>query len=195
MKLNEKMKPIIFSTPMVQAILEGRKTMTRRVVKPQPKVCKEVSSIKRHSNPACKNWLAETNNGGTIGIVNIKSKYEPGDILWVRETWNQDPISYLYKADYGLIYKYQTWKPSIYMPRAAARIFLRVTDVRVERLQDISEADALNEGCDGEIAGTISIKPIEEYKALWDSINGKRGGAYKWDSNPWVWVIEFERVR
>lgn len=192
------MKPIIFSTPMAQAILGGRKTMTRRVMKPQPKI------ITADTARRCP--LAFWGDGRWF-----KPKYQPGEILWVRETWRpavdgETGIrlgSYFYKADggSGAAFKdpYNPWRPSIHMPKEAARIFLRVTDVRAERLQEITEEDATYEGCvdtrgfiwspDNEYNNPHSAR--EAFKRLWDSLNAKRG--YGWEKNPWVWVIAFER--
>ncbi len=203
-----KEKPIIFSTPMVKAILDGRKTQTRRVIKD-----KDIT-----------NWFDIDVDGKPIAYIDQetgdsyppthRAKYQPGDILWVRETFcevpyehNHVPIKgghitipkYAYKADSERDYT-GIWKPPIHMPCEAARIFLRVKTVRVERLQDITPKDAWEEGC------RIGISfPWEEhipelqqqcrdivFKNLWDSLYAKRG--YGWDTNPWVWVIEFERI-
>jgi len=178
------MKPIIFSTEMVRAMLDGRKTQTRRVIKPQPE------SMKDGKLPKCP--------------------YQPGDILWVRETWYYeehmheltagDPDlpsgrykhRYICKAsdpDYPVGNK--GWRPSIHMPREAARIFLRVIDVRVERLQEITEEDARAEGCDANIPDGVPSSIVWFYE-IWNRLNARRG--YGWDTNPWVWVIEFERT-
>ncbi len=150
------MKPILFSTPMVQAILDGRKTMTRRIRKPL-----------------------------------TLTPYKPGDILWVRETWYQHyDGSYAYRASAP---ENTGWKPSIFMPHEAARIFLRVTDVRAERVQDITEEDAKAEGCMPTILdGVVFISAKGEFHAIWDNLNAKRG--FGWDANPWVWVISFEQI-
>ena len=194
--MNEK--PIIFSTSMVKAILDGRKTQTRRVVKPQPTLniplgfCTGATDGKNIG----KFGFGLCGDGGQIKYY--KPKYQVGDILWVRETWKPSPYDdgvYAYKAN-GLPEpagcQYLNWRPSIHMPRAAARIFLRVTDVRVERLQDISETDAKAEGITV-VTNNSGLMYCRKFRDLWDKINGKRDkGAYKWDSNPWVWVIEFE---
>ena len=201
------MKPIIFSTPMVQAILAGRKTQTRRIVKPQPS-----SGIRK--SVFVKSGL-EDGHGREI-----KPRYQPSDILWVRETccevpyeYNHVPIKggyitipkYAYKADSERDYT-GIWKPSIHMPREAARIFLRVTSVRVERLQEITAEDVIREGIEYSDSGPYHWHVLdtklnawinfhfhdEAFKHLWDSLNAKRG--YGWDTNPWVWVIEFERI-
>ena len=162
-----KERPIIFSAKMVRAIQAGRKTMTRRVVKPQPSVDESEE----------RQW---------------KCPYgEPGENLWLRETFQWDGVGtdVVYRADFDdetaksiVEGSGDRWRPSIYMPRWASRILLDVTDVRVERLQDISESDAMSEG----------VASLDEFKCLWDAINGKRG--YSWDSNPWVWVVSFRRV-
>lgn len=165
------MKPILFSTPMVKAILDRRKTQTRRVIK---------------IDDAPENWRKSL----------AGSRYKPGDILWVRETWapkRYQPERIYYKADneLGSLVNVDKWRPAIFMPRAAARIFLRVTDVRVERLQDITEDDATAEGLRIGIGGEPYFSCRDAFVALWNSINAKRG--YGWDTNPWVWVISFER--
>ncbi len=186
------MKPIIFSTPMVQAILDGKKTQTRRVIK---------------IDDAPENWkisIAGTSIVRTEPYDVKLPRYAAGDILWVRETWFENEECLLYKASkYENTKEYHgrngwvqiKWRPSIFMPRKAARIFLRVTNVRVERLQDISEEDARAEGVNGIPRSTV-LYPNDDYiypfKQLWNSLNQKRG--YGWDTNPWVWVIEFERI-
>lgn len=182
-----KMKPIIFSGPMVRAILDGNKTQTRRVVR-DAHFC---------DDPFVVEGLYASDGCGTL----VNARYNPGDILWVKETWQPHPeagLSYpegkipwdaiCYAADFSAE-EYQDskpWKPSIYMPRDAARIFLKVTSVRVERLQDISEEDAKAEGVTLKFGHTYR----EAFEELWESINGKK---HPWKSNPWVWVYEFER--
>jgi hypothetical protein len=166
-------KPILFSTPMVKAILDGKKTMTRRVIKPQP--------------------LERIDDSEIILIGNEFSPYKIGDILWVRETWNC--ISYDGKTIEKYWYKADTdnasekWRPSIFMPREAARIFLKVTGVMVERLQDITEDDAKKEG----FSSMKEFYAREKFLHTWDALNAKRG--HGWDANPWVWVIQFEAVK
>jgi hypothetical protein len=202
------MKPIIFSTPMVQAILDGRKTQTRRVVK-----------INGFPITSPKESLELTKEGLIYHSFCSMSGYykllcQPGDILWVRETFcevpyehNHVPIKgghitipkYAYKADSERDYT-GIWKPSIHMPREAARIFLRVKTVRVERLQDITPKDAWDEGCriGNSFPWEEHIPELQQqcrdilFIPLWDRFNRKRG--YGWDTNPWVWVIEFERI-
>lgn len=186
------MKPILFSTPMVQAILAGRKTQTRRVMKPQMNLTTSQMQL----------YLDTIENCITKPI---KPKYQVGDILWVRETWKPDCNNfngYCYRADLGTeTYPNNLthWEPSIFMPKKAARIFLRVTDVRVERLQDITGKDAESEGA-FEIHNQLIREDIKTYdsigkaafKELWDSINGKKLG-YTWCDNPFCWVYSFER--
>lgn len=216
-----KERPILFSAPMVRAILDGRKIQTRRVVKPQPR-----ESI---SGNLVGEWLGRKLFGLLLPKVQdivIHCPYgQSGDRLWVRESWNHSNFPFgpyeqncdvFYRADYfddplgtdlersedGILRK---WKPSIYMPRSASRITLEITGVRVERLQDISEADAFAEGseclitdnCDEQDKLLLGL-PIYEsgfpyrngFALRWESING----AWSWDANPWVWVIEFQRV-
>ena len=138
----------------------------------------------------------------------VKPKYQPGDILWVRETWTTVSSGIIeYKATYIEPYtgsteidhigKKITWRPSIHMPREAARIFLRVKNVRVERLRDITEEDARDEGI--LLSYGASDKRVcrfqnyrDAFRALWDDLNKKRG--YGWNMNPWVWVVEFEHM-
>lgn len=195
------MKPILFNTEMVRAILDGRKTQTRRIIKPQP------------TNPRWNNvgWLGWDDGHG----YRMRPPCELGDILWVRETWNHVKFGlgdwhYEYRADYDDPSKWSNrsfaqWRPSIHMPREAARIFLRVTDVRVERLQEITKEQARAEGCDGRCdcpsSGTDGSLccverdfSLEKFESVWDStIKRSDLPLYGWYANPWVWVIEFER--
>jgi hypothetical protein len=217
------MKTILFSTPMVQAILAGRKTQTRRIVKPQPK--HEVVKIWTDTQDPIQYhfqspWAGTPCDGIHVSGTVAKPRYERGDILWVRETWgisNFDVEDYsvniVYKADekevgyeivfpdekFTKLYNSMTamspdWRPSIHMPKEAARIFLKVTGVRVERLQEITEEDARAEGCKPLLngGGFVVISARGKFHVLWDSINLKRW--YGWDTSPWVWVIEFERT-
>lgn len=176
------MKPIIFSTPMVQAILENRKMQTRRVIKlPEQYVGRPIGEAGNDKNPL-----------GLMYVGGIKRPpYNIGDILWVRETWYLETFygahSYVYRASepnypVNVGAGQHGWRPSIFMPKDAARIFLRVKDVWVERLQDISLKDAIAEG----------FSNIDEFLCFWDKLNKKRG--YGWEANPWVWVIEFEKT-
>lgn len=166
--------PILFSAPMVQAILEGRKTQTRRTVKGDPLLL----LLSGHS--------AEE-------VLNDKIPYgNPGDRLWVRETWtkwrHKFGEDFLYRADFENGKNGHIWKPSIHMPRVASRITLLITGIRVERLHDITEADAVAEGCQS--GGDWGCAPTIQFEKLWESINGRES----WDENPWVWVIEFKKL-
>jgi hypothetical protein len=181
-------RPILFSAPMVRALLDGSKTQTRRVVKPTPE------------------WIGQSgvlSYRGRVGLPHALCPYgQPGDRLWVRETHMDLGACYLYRADAAaeqeraIVAPRQPWRPAIHMPRAASRITLEITGVRVERLQDISEDDALAEGCsstaivheDGE--DYTGHYASEEYQDLWESINGPGS----WEANPWVWVVEFKRL-
>ena len=190
-EVTTKERPILFSGPMVRAILDGRKTQTRRVAKPLDITCPYGS---------------------------------PGDRLWVRETWTPDHAAFYphfpvcYRAGFGPEYERKNghvwsseqnawfpwkWRPSIHMPRWASRITLEITGVRVERLNDISEEDAIAEGIHqfaalslwgndpkGTPAKLVGGNPQEAFALLWESINGEGS----WALNPWVWVIEFKRV-
>ena len=203
-----KYKPILFSTEMVQAILEGIKTQTRRIVK-NPMLCDTLNYAVENSK--------EINESH---ILFHQSQYKIGHILWVRESFFKHEMNkgiYEYVADYEDIefFKNTKWKKmsSIHMPKKAARIFLEVTNVRVERLQDISEADAISEGVffdktfkkyDCYLCGTekwhkqenimcedgFFDNPKESFQSLWESING----IDSWKANPWVWVYEFKVV-
>lgn len=181
--------PILFNMKMVRAILDGRKSCTRRIIKPQPQGYFEVSE-----EPL---YIYDTD--GKQG--KITPPYQPGDILYVRETWKQAPNGYYYYEDWQKddIADVTKWKPSIHMPKEAARIWLKVTDVRVERLQEITRLSVQKEGLEvdpKECAGKFDF--ITElfllFQKLWDSTIKKSDlDSYGWDANPYVWVIEFER--
>lgn len=181
--------PILFNMKMVRAILDGRKSCTRRIIKPQPQGYFEVSE-----EPL---YIYDTD--GKQG--KITPPYQPGDILYVRETWKQAPNGYYYYEDWQKddIADVTKWKPSIHMPKEAARIWLKVTDVRVERLQEITRLSVQKEGIEvdpKECAGKFDF--ITElfllFQKLWDSTIKKSDlDSYGWDANPYVWVIEFER--
>jgi hypothetical protein len=213
--VSELEKQILFNTEMVKAILEGRKTCTRRVLK-QP--------FEVHPNGFI------TKRKGNERLIPYEAPYKVGDILYVRETWmisnpfgdfarDNMTAEYMYKAGYAkgkripITRDKETnlgvWKPSIHMPKEAARIFLKVTDVRVERLQDISEKQAINEGvgdlfldyianCEGEkykVPMEHDTLAIDQFELLWNSTIKKVDiNHYGWDTNPYVWVIEFERI-
>lgn len=191
-------RPILFNTEMVRAILDGRKTFTRRLVKFFP-----------GENPQ---WTGYIKDGlmlynGKNELCIRKAPYQPGDILYVRETWSEWTDGYLYKAwtepfpQPGQFPEIK-WKPSIHMPKEAARIWLKVTNVRVERLQDITEAEAMLEGAIDNRAFIHS--PDNEYDHIhtarehfidiWNSTIKKSDlDKYGWDANPFVWVVELER--
>lgn len=209
-------KPILFCTEMVRAILDERKTCTRRL--PNKRVENDYFSYEA--------WAVSV---ATDGCKKMTEKqfyeqyppYKPGDILYVRETWCGLPVNeaghmrghtiYYYKADGELRPKgwRGTWHPSIHMPKEAARIWLKVTDVRVERLRDITEDEAIKEGAEGEICHHANVgafgctdcmntgwiePPQVEFMQMWDSTIKKSDiDRYGWEANPWIWVIEFER--
>jgi hypothetical protein len=213
-----KEHPILMGAPMVRAILDGRKSQTRRVMKPQ---------LKAHFTTDVDYWTSGKHSG-ELGKPPLTTPYgQPGDRLWVRETWAPRGVHCLpggkletmiaYRAD-GATHLFPhheiarepfDWKPSIFMPRWASRITLEITAVRVERVQDISEADAKAEGIesidfDGEVffknygfkanAKGHTIKAFgratQSYESLWEKING----AGSWADNPFVWVISFRRI-
>jgi hypothetical protein len=224
------MKPILFSTPMVQAILDGSKTMTRRVCKPVIEHDVVRIDVMKNGDWYFKKYLGyRPCSGHDISGTICRPPYKLGDVLWVRETWtcirnidngHEDYFYAANKLDYDTVSTtylcddegFETgrpfpWKPSIHMPKKLARLFLRVTDVRAERVQDITEADSIAEGIEwfekskmatcfvkGINQGNTAIgsTAVEVYKCLWDSLNVKRG--YGWDKNPWVWVYTFERI-
>lgn len=199
-----KERPILFSGPMVRAILEGRKTQTRRVVKPQPHPDATLQGIipRPNADRACASFAHVDERGVHSHSLKVQCPFgRGGDRLWVRETWA--PCSVFEPSEEtGSIHRAGPWRnglepsvkwrPSIHMPRWASRITLEITDVRVERLQDISEADAKAEGVNESIVlpgdrGSF----VASFGYLWESIHG----AGSWCVNPWVWVIEFERVK
>lgn len=206
-------RPILFNTEMVRAILDGRKSCTRRIVKFLP-----------GKNP---NWTGYIKDGnmlynGTNEPCIKKAPYQPGDILYVRETWQKAGLvdefdhvidgteKYYYAAgpeapcfdfwvdpETGEHKDKMPWKPSIHMPKEAARIWLKVTDVRVERLQNITDKGAEREGAqpDNPFDYDVDKWPnLEHFKEIWNSTIKKSDiDRYGWDANPYVWVIEFER--
>ena len=201
-----KMKehPIIFSAEMVRAILDGRKTQTRRIVKPQPVALPEIELeagdvILEDGTP--HKIVAPAKNSGNAAAGRLYRKRlrcpygQPGDRLWVRESWwectdNNDSPKYVADGPPPTTDRRQYRKrPSIHMPRWASRITLKVKAVRVERVQEIRREDALAEGVSGGCGPNYDFA-LFGFKRLWDSINAKRG--FGWDVNPWVWVIEFE---
>lgn len=212
-------KPIIFSTPMVQAILDGRKTQFRLVIKfPKHAYRPDVSWVKAICQDGGGNWVAWSSTAPDIMDFTKKaypngegfpSPYQPGDRLLVRETWQYCPTcgGINWKAggnDHGTACQHRDeflgkWKSPIFMPKEAARLWLTVTGVNAERVQDISESDAIAEGVYCRMDGTDKEYGFNNdwwwhhgnaFARLWDSINAKRG--YGWDTNPWVWVYTFE---
>ncbi len=168
-------KPILFNTNMVRAILEGRKTQTRRIISIQDDLKKGYKCT-----GLCKD-LFKFEHDKYLPIY-LKPYYFIGDTLWVRETWQLIDKTYFYKADNDPDDEGMAWRPSIHMPREAARIFLEVISVRVERLQDMGIMDAIKEG----IEYSLNNDELQQFKDLWNSLYGN------WDENPWVWVIEFK---
>ncbi|MFR2240689.1 MAG: hypothetical protein ACLS67_05805 [Anaerobutyricum soehngenii] len=185
-------KPILFNTEMVRAILDGRKDATRRIVKgfiPDDAVW-GYTAFTPKGYISCRGTFADG-----YGEKFFKLPCESGDILYVRETWKEAPKGYYYYEDWQKddIADVTKWNPSIHMPKEAARIWLKVTDVRVERLQEITEVQAQAEGCNsGLLTGACTARG--QFEDLWNSTIKKSDiDRYGWDANPWVWVIEFER--
>ena len=191
-------KPILFNTEMVRAILDGRKDATRRIVKgfiPDDAVW-GYTAFTPKGYISCRGTFADV-----YGEKFFKLPCESGDILYVRETWEKAPNGYYYYEDWQRndIADVTKWKPSIHMPKEAARIWLKVTGVRMERLQEITEVGIQKEGVEvdpKECAGKFDF--ISElfllFQRLWNSTIKKSDiDRYGWDANPWVWVIEFER--
>lgn len=206
-----KERPILFSAPMVRALLDGTKTQTRRVMRDQP--CMLWDFNRGHLSIRVRGAVYQA---FSPSFPPVRCPYgQPGDRLWVRETWAKPfdvPDAKLegrvtYRSDFreshvlgmvradGAMADRVKWKPSIYMPRWASRITLEVTGVRVERLQDISVTDAIAEAVNvhqdhhGKPRTSI-YSPVQAYRDLWESINGPDS----WDANPWVWVVEFKRA-
>lgn len=209
-------KPILFNTEMVRSILDGRKSCTRRLVK-----------FLSGENPRWTGYIKDElmlYNGKNEPCIR-KAPYQPGDILYVRETWQylyeldgneqviEDTGKYYYAAtdtipfniyvdENGVQHDHAPWRPSIHMPKEAARIWLKITDVRVERLRDITVDGCHREGInietsavtDGETLNRKHDFSLEKFETLWDSTIKKSDiGSYGWNANPWVWVIEFEQ--
>lgn len=200
---------------MVQAVLDGRKTLSRRIIKPQPSYETQyplgyITGSTEKKDMGCYGWGMDE-YGGRISYA--KPQFYTGDILYVRESYCPnyfDDYSPAYRADYrkekiSSEVPEPKWKPSIHMPKAVARIWLQVTDVRVERLTDISDVDVIAEGCksfkdgrcyefadtDYDKTGLAHSTPTVAFACFWDSLYAKRG--YGWNVNPWVWVYEFEK--
>jgi hypothetical protein len=188
-------KPILFSTPMVKALLNGTKTQTRRVIKPQPEF---TPGIQMYGDK----WVDARFAAPSVMHETLKSQphYRPGDLLYVREMWNGitfgnekqgTRVEYWYKAgDKFEDSADEKWRPSIHMPKQAARLFLRVTDVRTERLQEITNEGAKAEGMDD--IPHCQHGYLANFILFWDELNVKR--RYRWDLDPWVWVYTFTRL-
>ena len=205
-----KERPIIFSGEMVRAILEGRKTQTRRVVKPQPEAVHDGEPYWFIGGYRAWNYRPSSAVPLRAGGNPLPCPYgQPGDRLWVRETWKpcfDDGSGTAYRAARtpGTPEHKGPWKPSTFMPRDRSRLTLVIESVRVERVQAITWADAAAEAVTiGKIRQSVGYpapwrgymrdeNPVEAFNRLWDSINAKSG--FGWAVNPWVWVITFKRV-
>ena len=224
-------RPILFSAQMVRAILAGTKTQTRRIVKPQPEAMHTVYPPPSDGEWYWKHATLDagychTNGDAMVRLMLPRCPYgKPGDRLWVREAHaivprtayrcskgvqqtlrpEDDHDAAIYREGWTLSRGGLRWRPSIHMPRWASRITLDITTVRVERLQDISVADAVAEGLSRRTAKLLRVEkfglpewadelwrmsPLDAYMHLWESINGPGS----WDANPWVWVVEFRRA-
>lgn len=202
-------KPILFNIEMVQAILDGRKTQTRRIVKGLDGLNvyhAEPTFEDAYDTPCSWDFFYGWSDNGAMfdATKPVKAPCSAGDLLWVRETWDNIPASpgghfrmggrYYYKADGDIRPPgwQGNWHPSIHMPKEAARIFLFVRDVRIERLWDMDEEAAISEGFEDSPAGTDS--PLERFSTLWDkTIKRDDLRKYGYHANPWVWVIKFSR--
>ncbi len=198
-------RPILFSGSMVEAILDGRKTQTRRVIHPQPDEC-----IWFDVQPTPYRHVINPQQPNVVHKNIIKCPYgKVGDSLWVRETWCldiEDPyvipktqplgVEIFYRADGEILMGDQictsVWKPPIFMPRWASRITLEITNIRVERVKDISARDVIAEGVWDKTHTLGDLNWQREWIEKWNAVNKKRG--YDWDSNPWVWVLEFRQA-
>lgn len=194
-------KPILFNAEMVRAILDGRKSCTRRAIKPQPDEKHTyplgfITDSTEKKEVGCFGF-AVNEYGGSIQYVKPPYRYAPGDILYVRETWKKAPNGYFYYEDWlrNDIADVTKWKPSIHMPKEAARIWLKVTDVRVERLQEITSEQISREGVEVEYPHVLNGEEKRyAFSTLWNSTIKKSDlDRYGWNASPWVWVIEFER--
>lgn len=188
--------PILFNTEMVRAILDGRKTCTRRICKDANEcTVPDMEFYNADRRTYAVHNFADKEHTEQLSIAERTCPICPGDILYVRETWKKAPNGYYYYEDWQRndIADVTKWKPSIHMPKEAARIWLKVTDVRVERLQEITEVQAQAEGCNsGLLTGACTARG--QFEDLWNSTVKKSDiDRYGWDANPWVWVIEFER--
>lgn len=206
-------KPIIFSGPMVRALLDGRKTQTRRVLNPQPR--RDARRAELYGPSESRQVTFYANSGYPLDSTEVP--YAVGDVLYVREAWrswlgwDHRPPGWLEPGRHSIRYEadrygpegidYGKLRPSIHLPKKFSRLCMEVTRVRVERVQDISDNDAAAEGIryahgsyelEWMTPTARGITRIEDFSDLWDSINAKRG--YGWDANPWVAVVEWEKV-
>lgn len=185
-------KPILFNTEMVRANLDGRKSCTRRICKDANEyTVPDMDFFDPEKRTYAVHNYADKEHKIKLSIAERTCPICPGDILYVRESYSELSFGYVYKADgenidhLGNVIK---WHPSIHMPKEAARIWLKVTDVRVERLQDMTDDDAEAEGCFDYTSTALGFPDV------WDSTIKKSDlDRYGWDASPWVWVIEFER--
>lgn len=194
----KKERPILFSTPMVRSILHEIKDQTRRIIKEQPKAGQQYGKATDiHGN---EHWVLGCPGSNEVEIINCPFG-KAGDLLWVRETFGiGDSGTFYYKANTNYPNNICKWKPSIHMPKKAARIWLKVIDVRIEQLNSISSTDARREGIciDPEtgakyinyMGGLPTYSERTSFQTLWESINGKNS----WKENPWVWVVEFKVI-
>ena len=212
-----KERPILFNAEMVKAILEGRKTQTRRVIKPQPELSEKAGfcwkgfyyGLGSSEYETKQNFIRECSPYGAVD----NHRFTPKTYcrLWVRERFllsngdfaptleeelTKKPNVMYYASDHPRYRDRDKWKPSIFMPRWASRITLEITDIRVERVQEITGEDAQAEGWNpfNHLFPTVNAtdKAWLWFKQTWDKINAKRG--FGWDNNPWVWVVEFKRI-
>lgn len=191
-------KPILFNTEMVREIMDGRKTCTRRICKDANEcTVPDMEFYNADKRTYAVHNFADKKHTEKLNIVERTCPICPGDTLYIRETWGY-PISlnsdkqYVFRADKiaesGFKNDSHIWHPSIHMPKKAARIWLNVTDVRVERLQDMTDDDAEAEGCFDYTSTTLGFPDV------WNSTIKKSDlDSYGWNANPWVFVIEFER--
>lgn len=203
-----KERPILFSGPMVRALLAGTKTQTRRVAQVENTLGIDSILAPRRAGGHAATYLLPDQAAEAAACCPYG---QPGDRLWVREAFMHEPADYcweasvsipcrpaetVYRADFPNSQPGEGWKPSIHMPRNLSRILLEITSVRIERLQDISEQDAAAEGVATWAPGALSPEslnadPSDQFRWLWCSINGPDS----WGANPWVWVVEFKRVQ
>lgn len=216
-------KPILFNTEMVRAILDGRKSCTRRICKDANEyVVPDMDFFNADKRTYAVHNFADQEHTEKLSIAERTCPICPGDILYVRETWYKSPSRYMYRADYSDTEKFyrdgkeieMKWHPSIHMPKDAARIWLKVTDVRVERLQEMKPVNVIKEGAYPDCWDCLNTygesgsqccygteeqcsqcdEVMMEWEKLWNSTIKKPDlYRYGWDANPWVWVIEFER--